>query len=76
MSLSEGACFQHKVRLNGRQRSIMMRGMVIDMNDNQLHTLDQLRAFLGGTVAVDFAVTAHERYEFITRTETIRVGVN
>ena len=45
----------------------MMRGMVIDMNDAQLHTLDQLRAFLNGTVAVDFSVGAHERYDFITR---------
>lgn len=45
----------------------MMRGMVIDMNDAQLHTLDQLRAFLKGTVAVGFSVGAHERYDFITR---------
>ena len=37
------------------------------MNDNQLHTLDQLRAFLKGTVAVDFLVPACERYDFITR---------
>ncbi len=28
----------------------MMRGMVIDMNDAQLHTLDQLRTILNGTV--------------------------
>ena len=46
----------------------MMRGMVIDMNDAQLHTLDQLRAFLEGTMAVDFSVAANERYDFITRT--------
>jgi transposase InsO family protein len=45
----------------------MMRGMVIDMNDVQLHTLDQLRAFLNGTVAVGFSVCANERYDFITR---------
>jgi hypothetical protein len=45
----------------------MMRGMVIDMNDAQLHTLDQLRAFLNGTAAVGFSVGANERYEFITR---------
>jgi transposase InsO family protein len=45
----------------------MMRGMVIDMNDAQLHTLDQLRAFLNGTVAVGFSVGANERYDFITR---------
>ena len=46
----------------------MMRGMVIDMNDEQLLTLAQLQAFLDGTVAVDFAVAAEERYGFIART--------
>jgi len=45
----------------------MMRGMVIDMNDAQLHTLDQLRAFLNGTAAVGFSVRANERYDFIAR---------
>ena len=45
-----------------------MRGMVIDMNDEQLHTLAELQAFLDGTVAVDFAVAADERYDFIART--------
>ena len=44
-----------------------MQGMVIDMNDAQLHTLDQLRAFLDGTVAVGFSVAADERYDFIAR---------
>ena len=46
----------------------MMRGMVIDMNDEQLQTLAQLRAFLDGTMEVDFAVPAAERYGFIART--------
>jgi transposase InsO family protein len=46
----------------------MMRGMVIDMNDEQLHTLAELQAFLDGTMAVDFAVAADERYAFIART--------
>jgi hypothetical protein len=46
----------------------MMRGMVIDMNDAQLHTLEQLRAFLNGTSAVGFSVTANERYDFVART--------
>ena len=46
----------------------MMRGMVIDMNDRQLHTLAQLQAFLDGTMAVDFTVAADERYDFIART--------
>jgi transposase InsO family protein len=45
-----------------------MRGMVIDMNDEQLHTLAELQAFLDGTMAVDFAVAADERYAFIART--------
>lgn len=46
----------------------MMQGMVIDMDDEQLHTLADLRAFLDGTVALDFTVAADERYEFIART--------
>lgn len=45
-----------------------MRGMLINMNDEQMHTLAQLQAFLDGTTAVDFAVSADERYDFITRT--------
>ena len=46
----------------------MMRGMVIDMNDEQLHTLAQMQAFLDGTVALEFAVAVEERYGFIART--------
>ena len=46
----------------------MMRGMVIDMNDNGLHTLARLRAFLDGTVAVSFSVATNECYDFIART--------
>ena len=46
----------------------MMRSMVIDMDDEQLHTLAQMQAFLDGTVALDFAVAAAERYGFIERT--------
>ena len=42
--------------------------MVINMNDEQLHTLADLQAFLTGTVAMDFTVTADQRYEFIART--------
>jgi transposase InsO family protein len=42
--------------------------MVIDMNDEQLKTLGDLQGFLDGTVAMDFAVAAEERYAFITRT--------
>jgi hypothetical protein len=46
----------------------MIRGMVIDMNDKQLHTLAQLQGFLDGTVTIDFSVAAAERYDFISRT--------
>lgn len=46
----------------------MMRGMVIDMNDERLRTLAELQAFLDGTVAVDFALAAVARYDFIART--------
>jgi transposase InsO family protein len=46
----------------------MIRSMVIDMNDEQLHTLAQIRAFVDGTVAVEFAVAREERYGFIART--------
>lgn len=42
--------------------------MVIDMNDEQLRTLEDLQEFLAGTVAMDFAVVEDERYEFISRT--------
>lgn len=46
----------------------MIRGMVIDMDDEQLRTLTDLQGFLDGTVAMDFTVVADERYEFIART--------
>jgi len=42
--------------------------MVINMNDEQLHTLADLQAFLTGTVAMNFTVTTDQRYEFIART--------
>ena len=46
----------------------MIEGMVIDMNDKQLATLAQVKAFLKGTTTVDFAVADTERYAFIART--------
>ena len=46
----------------------MMRGMVIDMKDEQLSTLAQLRAFVDGTAVVGFAVAGEARYDFIART--------
>ena len=45
-----------------------MRSMVIEMNDEQLKTLADLQGFLEGTVTMDFAVAAEERYGFIART--------
>src|SRR6478672_9631845 len=46
----------------------MIEGMVIDMNEKQLASLAQVKAFLEGSTTVDFAVAATERYAFITRT--------
>ena len=45
-----------------------MRGMVIDMDDEQLRTLADVRGFLDGTVAMEFTVAEDERYGFIART--------
>ena len=45
-----------------------MRGMVIEMNDEQLRTLVDMRGFLDGTVTMDFTVASDERYAFISRT--------
>jgi len=42
--------------------------MVIEMNDEQLRTLTDLRGFLDGTVTMDFTVVEDERYAFIART--------
>ncbi|MHB1585630.1 MAG: hypothetical protein ACYCRH_02185 [Acidiferrobacteraceae bacterium] len=58
--------------LNERPGSIMMRGMVIDMNDEQLRTLADFQAFLTGTVAMDCTVAANERYEFIEQGRQVR----
>ena len=46
----------------------MMRGMVIEMNDEQLSTLVDMQGFLDGTVTMNFTVAEGERYEFIART--------
>jgi hypothetical protein len=45
-----------------------MRGMVIDMNDEQLRTLADVQGFLDGTVTMGFTVAEDERYAFIART--------
>jgi transposase InsO family protein len=48
--------------------SIIMQGMVIYMNEQQLKTLEQLQAFLDGTVAIDLQLAPAERYACISRT--------
>ena len=46
----------------------MMRSIVIDMNDEPLHTLAQMQVFLDGTETIEFSVAVEERYGFIART--------
>ncbi len=46
---------QWGLSLIGWLEAIIMRGMVINMNDEQLHTLAQLQAFLDGTITVDLS---------------------
>ena len=46
----------------GGLASIIMQGMVIYMNEQQLQTLEQLQAFLDGTVAIDLRLAPAERY--------------
>ena len=45
----------------------MMQGMVIDMEEVQLQTLAQVRAFLDGTSEMAFRVPKAERNQFIER---------
>ena len=47
--------------------SVMMRGLVIDMEAARLHTIAQVRAFLDGATAIAFRVPKAERYRFIER---------
>ena len=62
------------MRLNGcRTESVMMPGLVIDMEDARLHTIAQVRAVLDGATAIAFRVPKAERYRFIERGLT-RVG--
>lgn len=48
-----------------RSESVMMRGMVIDMEEARLHTIAQVRAFLDGATEIAFRVPKVERYPFI-----------
>ena len=62
------------MRLNGcRTESVMMPGLVIDMEAARLHTIAQVRAVLDGATAIAFRVPKAERYRFIERGLT-RVG--
>jgi hypothetical protein len=53
-----------------RSESVMMRGMVIDMEEARLHTLVQVKAFLDGTAEGAFRVPKPERSQFIERVLT------
>ena len=54
--------------LNGcRTESVMMPGLVIDMEDAWLQTIAQVRAFLDGATEIAFRVPKAERYRFIER---------
>ena len=44
-----------------------MRGMVINMEEAKLQTLEQIKAFLDGTSEVAFRVPKEERNHFIER---------
>jgi hypothetical protein len=56
----------------GCAESVMMRGMVIDMEEARLHTLAQVKAFLDGTADGAFRVPKTERHRFIERVEDLR----
>ena len=45
----------------------MMRGMVIDMEEARLQTIEQVRAFLDGATEIAFRVPRAQRYRFIER---------
>ena len=54
--------------LNGcRTESVMMRGLVIDMEAARLQTIAQVRAVLDGATEIAFRVPKAERYRFIER---------
>ena len=53
-----------------RSESVMMRGMVIDMEEARLQTIAQVRAFLDGATEIAFRAPKAERYPFIERVLT------
>jgi hypothetical protein len=59
------------MRLSGcRSESVMMRGMVIDMEEARLQTIAKVRVFLDGATEGAFRVPKTERYQFIERVLT------
>ena len=56
MSLSDGCA-----------ESVMMHGMVIDMEEARLQTIEQVRVFLDGATEIAVRVPKVERYPFIER---------
>ncbi len=54
----------------GCAESVMMQGMVIDMEEARLQTIAHVRAFLDGATEVAFRVSKADRYPFIERVLT------
>lgn len=54
----------------GCSESVMMQGMVIDMEEARLQTIEQVRAFLDGAAEIAFRIPKAERYPFIERVLT------
>lgn len=52
---------------DGGAESVMMPGMVIDMEEVRLQTIAQVRAFLRGATEIAFRVPKADRYPFIER---------
>jgi len=56
----------------GCSESVMMQGMVIDMEEARLQTIAQVRAFLAGATEITCRVPKVERYPF---TVSFRIDV-
>ena len=57
-----GSYFQRAMRLSGGcVESVMMPGMVIDMEEARLQTIAQVRAFLDGATEIAFRIAKAER---------------
>ena len=54
----------------GCAESVMMQGMVIDMEEARLQTIAHVRAFLDGATEIAFRVSKADRYPFIERVLT------